>query len=292
MSGAQVVILALLGVAVGLTVGSFMCVVIDRMPVLLDEPNQYGETWDTRPWSEVVGGHSRCSSCGVPVRPSDNVPVVSWLALRGECRACGERIPAFHPLVELSVPVIGAAIVIANVRADGWSWALLPALFFVPFGIAVAVIDWRTFIVPTRLVWPSFFVLLALSGLAVVLEGEPRWLLGGLIGILVLAGPLFVLWWFMAAKMGFGDVRLTVPLGWIVGFSALAAGGGLSAAVMLSLAVMVVASGLGIVHGIAYGILKGLSRWDRTRKVPFGPSLVAATFLALVFVEPFVEPFA
>lgn len=291
MSSAQLVVLAVAAGLVGLAIGSFTCVIIDRLPVELDEPNSYGETWDTRPWREVFGGTSRCSSCGEPVRRSDNIPVVSWLLLRGKCRACGDRIPAFHPLVELAVPLVGAAIVVANVSYDGWTWALMPYLFVVPVGVAVSVIDWRVFIVPTRIVWPSFFGLVALSAIAALLEGEPSWLLGGLVGIGVLAGPLFVMWWFLAAKMGFGDVRLCVVLGWVVGFAAMAAGGGPMTSVMLALVVMVVASALGILHGVAYGIAHGMVKWDRKRKVPFGPSVVTATFLALVFVEPFVEPF-
>lgn len=274
--------LALLLVGGGLAlaaVGSFMCVVIDRLPVQLAEPNEYGETWDTRPWPEVVGGRSRCSSCGTDVRARENVPVVSWLLLRGRCRHCGDRIPAFHPVVELAVPAFGLAIAVAN-----WgSWALLPCLVLVGPAIAIAVIDLRTLIVPTRLVWPTFAVVLALSVVAVLVEGEPRWLLGGLVGIGVLSGPLFVLWWINPKGMGFGDVRLTVLLGWTVGFAALAAGGPLPSAALMALMVLVVGAVLGILHGVAM--------LGRQRQIPFGPSLVVASLLALVFTEPFVRPF-
>jgi len=83
-------------------IGSFTCVIIDRLPLKLDEPNEYGELWDTRPWRDVLGGHSRCSSCGIPVRAIDNVPVLSWLILRGRCRACRAPISPRYPIVELA----------------------------------------------------------------------------------------------------------------------------------------------------------------------------------------------
>lgn len=278
MSGAQIAILVAFGVVVFAALGSFMCVIIDRLPLGLDEPNQYGEVWETRPWGEVLGGSSRCSSCGEPVRPFDNVPVLSWLVLRGRCRGCGDRIPAFHPIVELLVPLIAALIVWGN----GWTWTLLPYLFLVPVGVAIAVIDLRTLIVPTRLVWPSTAVVVALSVVAALLEGEPASLFGGLVGIAVLAGPLFLLWWFNPKGMGFGDVRLTVLLGWIVGFAAAVEGTPLSGSALLALLVMVGASVLGILHWL---VMLG-----RNRQIPFGPPLVFATFAALALAQQFAEP--
>ena len=138
MTGAEVALIVL-GAVAFLLLGSFTCVVIDRLPLALDEPNQYGELWDSRPWPEVFGGRSRCSSCGEQVRPIDNVPILSWLVLRGRCRNCDERIPGFHPLVELAFPLL----YVAAVWVLGASWTLLPALWLIPVGLAVAVIDLR-----------------------------------------------------------------------------------------------------------------------------------------------------
>ncbi len=101
MSTAEILMLVF-GTLAFVAIGSFTCVVIDRLPLALDEPNEFGELWDTRPWREVFGGRSRCSSCGAEVTAADNIPVVSWLVLRGRCRGCGERIPAFHPVVEFA----------------------------------------------------------------------------------------------------------------------------------------------------------------------------------------------
>lgn len=290
MTSAQTVVLGVGAVLAGAVVGSFLCVLIDRLPRRLDEPNEFGELYDMAPWREVLGGTSRCSDCGAAVRWFHNVPVLSWLVLRGRCADCGARIPAFHPLVEVAVPAVGAAVV----WSTGWSWLLPLYLWLVPVGVVVAVIDWRTLMVPTKVVWPAFGVALALSLLAVLAEGEPRWLLGALIGVAVLSGPLFVLWWFLPSGMGFGDVRLTVLLGWIVGFAAVAAGGSLPSAVLLALSVMVVASVLGLLLGVLVALFGARSGDDTTplrkRQVPFGPSLVAASLLAIVVVDGFVAP--
>ena len=83
MSTTEILILVV-GALGFLAIGSFICVIIDRLPVYSEEPNSYGEHWDTRPWGEVLGGNSRCSSCGTPVRPYDNIPIVSWLRDQAE----------------------------------------------------------------------------------------------------------------------------------------------------------------------------------------------------------------
>jgi len=172
--------LVVLGTLIFLAIGSFVCVIIDRLPVHSEEPNDYGEHWDTRPWGEVFGGTSRCSTCGEPVRPIDNIPVVSYLLLRGRCRGCGERIPGFHPFVELLVPLLFLGAVF-TVGID--DWRILPLLWLIPVGVAVAVIDQRTLIVPTRIIWPAFAVAVALCVLTSGLEGEWGWLLNAAVGV-------------------------------------------------------------------------------------------------------------
>ncbi|HNI36590.1 MAG TPA: prepilin peptidase, partial [Microthrixaceae bacterium] len=67
-------VLLVFGTMIAFAVGSFLCVVIERLPVELAEPNEYGDRFDTRPWGEVLGGHSRCSSCGEPIRAIDKIP--------------------------------------------------------------------------------------------------------------------------------------------------------------------------------------------------------------------------
>jgi len=267
------------GTLVAFAVGSFLCVVIERLPVELDEPNEYGDSYDTRPWGEVVGGNSRCSSCGEPIRAVDKIPVLSWFILRGRCRGCGERIPGFHPVVELLVPLL----FLGAVWTVGMDWRILPLLGLIPAGVAVSAIDFRTLIVPTRIVWPAFGLVVALSVVSAALASGWGWLLTALVGLVSLAGPLFVLWFVLPSGMGFGDVRLAVLLGWTVGFYA---GDEAIAGVVLNVAVLFVAAILGLVIGISVMGVRG-----RKAKVPFGPSLVIASFLAIGLAQPYLAPF-
>jgi leader peptidase (prepilin peptidase)/N-methyltransferase len=274
------IVLLVGGILLGLAVGSFTCVVIDRLPLALDAPNEYGELWDTRPWREVLGGRSRCSDCGEPVRAWQNVPVVSWLALRGRCRSCGARIPAFHPIVEAAVPVVSLLVV----WGMGMDWDVLPVVWLVPVGLAVAVIDLRTLMVPTRIVWPALAVSVLLSVAAVPLAAD-SWsrLLTAAVGLATFAGPLFAIWFLHPRGMGFGDVRLACLLGWTVGW---AAGDRPLGAVVLVVITLAVASILGIVIGVV-----ALGARGRKAQVPFGPSLIAGTLLCAVLAGPILDPF-
>lgn len=264
---------------VGLAIGSFICVIIDRLPVPLDEPGPTGDEWDTRPWSEVLGGTSRCSTCGAGVRPRDNIPVIGWLLLRGRCRDCSAPIPSFHPIVELLVP----ALALLAYWELGWTWQLLSVLWLIPVGVAMTVIDLRTMIVPTRLVWPSFFGAVVCSGVVALSTGRPLTLMSGVIGVLVMAGPLFTLWYVLPSHLGFGDVRLTVFLGWTVGFTASLVDERLAAAAFLAVIAMLLGSIGGIMFGIAIKIGFG-------RPFPFGPTLIGGAYVALVLAEPILRP--
>lgn len=272
-------VLVILGVLGFTAIGSFTCVIIDRLPLKLEAPNQYGELWDTRPWGEVFGGTSRCSSCGAPVRPRDNIPILGWLLLRGRCRDCGERIPGFHPIVELLCPLL----FLGALSQIGAIWLLLPALWLIPVGVAIATIDLRTLIVPTRIVWPALVVAVALSILVCLVEGNWGWLLNAAIGLAVFAGPLFVLWFAVPKGMGFGDVRLATLLGWSVGFYS---GVEPLAAVFAALTCL----GLSAIIGLAYGVIAMGAR-GRKARVPFGPAMIAAAYVCIALAPEILEPF-
>lgn len=277
----------LLAVCIGVILvpfASFANVVIDRMPVELDEPNEYGETWDTRPWVEVAGGRSRCSECGAPVRPVDNIPIVSYLVLRGRCRACGHAYGAFHLWVELGVPLVGGAMSWVIVDRFGPTWLLVPFLFLVPVGAVVAAIDLRTLIVPTAVVWPATALSALLLVVTTIAIGEPAWLLGALLGVAALAGPLFLIWFVVPTGMGFGDVRLTVLLGMNVGFAAVSAGYSVGAGALLGVLCLCLSALIGILMAIPF---LGAGR----RKVPFGPALVVGALVCVTWAGPLVEPF-
>jgi hypothetical protein len=172
-----------LAVVFALAFASFSNVIVDRLPVALDEPNEFGELHGTRPWAEVVGGTSRCSTCASPVRAVDNIPVISYLLLRGKCRSCGERIPIFHLVVEAVVPVV-VGLVVSRL---GIGVASAHILWLVLAGVALATIDMRTMIVPTILVWPSAGVSALVIGTTALIEGSSRIVLGALLGVVGIA---------------------------------------------------------------------------------------------------------
>ena len=235
--------LIVLATLFGLAIGSFSCVVIDRLPVPVDEPNEFGERFTMRPWAEVAGGRSRCSACGTDVAAHLNVPVFAWLFLRGRCKNCGASIGAFHPMVEASVPLLWLALA----WALGWGWTLVPMLWFVPVAVIVGVIDLRTLMVPTKLVWPAAGISVVLIAASAVGLGETAVVVGALLGAAVLSGALFVIWFAKPGGLGFGDVRLAVLIGLHIG--ALVGTGGMILVVFSVVLTMGVAAFVGLILG-------------------------------------------
>jgi leader peptidase (prepilin peptidase)/N-methyltransferase len=276
VTAAQVVALVF-AIAAGACVGSFVNVVIHRLPRALDEPNEFDEVWDTNPWRSAVGGESRCDGCGRRLGVLDLVPVVSWIALRGRCRRCGARIGAFHPVVEVLAPALG---VWAWVEMDR-SWQLGVVLWLIPVGLAVSAIDLRTFMVPTRVVWPAFGVAVLISAIGALVESEPRWLWSAVVGVVVMAGPLAIIWFALPAGMGFGDVRLAVLAGWTVGF---VAAGDLRGAVTLAVVVLAAAAVIGLVLGVV-----ALGARGRKAKVPFGPAILISTYVCSLYAPHILD---
>lgn len=275
MNTTQLVLVGVFAALAGACVGSFVGVIVDRMPYPLDEPDEFGDLWGTRTWREVVGGESRCSDCGADLRRSDNIPVFGWIRLRGRCRACSAPIPRYLLLLEVLVPALGAFVVW---RLGGLHWVLLPALWLIPAGVAVAAIDIRSFIVPTKIIWPAFAVSVVLTISAALLDSHPRYLLGALVGVACLSGPLFIVWFVLPSGMGFGDVRLTVLLGWTVGYVAMTIGA--SDRVIQSVFMAVMCLGIAAVVGIVFSVV-GLGARGRKAKVPFGPPLVFAALVCI-----------
>ncbi|MDT0164776.1 prepilin peptidase [Actinotalea sp. AC32] len=228
-------------VVLGLLVGSFLNVVVWRVP--------RGES--------VVSPPSACPRCGTRIRPWDNVPVVSWLVLRGRCRDCGAPIAARYPLVEA-----GTAVVFGLVAWHvGPSWALPAYLYLGAVAVALALIDLDVHRLPDAIVLPSYPVLLALLALASWNPGgEADWsaLVRAALGGVVLFVAYFALVVAYPAGMGFGDVKLAGVLGmglaWL-GWGSLAVG---AFAAFL----------LGGLYSLA---LLATRRATRKSGIPFGP---------------------
>lgn len=236
--------------ALGLCFGSFLNVVIHRLPRGLS----------------VVSPPSACPACGHRVRPFDNVPVVSWLVLGGRCRDCRAGIPWRYPAVEFAAGLL----VVALAAHLGPRAALAPALLFALALLAVALIDWDHRIIPDEISLGGAVVGLFARGLDLPGVGE------GLVGALVGGGAL----WLVAAGyrratgvdgLGGGDVKLAAMIGAFLGWPG----------VFLTI---LGAAAAGTLAGL---VLLATRRADRRTALPFGTFLAPAAVLAGV-VGPFV----
>lgn len=234
----------------GLVFGSFLTVAIHRVPA--------GES--------LVRPRSRCPACETQIRGIDNIPVVSWVALRGRCRSCGVRIPAVYPLLEVGT---GALFVATALRhPDPWRAALLAP--FLGVLLALSVIDARTKRLPNRIVYPSLAIAAVYLPLA-RLGGGAVDLIGAGMGLLAYGGALLIVALMSPRGMGMGDVKLAGLIGLTLG--------------ALGLRYVAVAAGLGILLGGVGAVAALLAGASRKQAVPFGPFLAAGAALA-VFVAP------
>jgi leader peptidase (prepilin peptidase)/N-methyltransferase len=226
--------------AFGLVFGSFLTVVIYRVPR-----------------GEGLGGRSKCPNCGRQVRAWENVPVLSFLALRGRCRGCGNRISFEYPVTEAAT---AALFILSAVVFDELAVAGLAAPFLALM-LALAVIDARRRIVPNRIVYPALIVFLA-GILAVDLTGGGVSVTRGLVAMAAYAGPLLAIALAVPGGMGMGDVKLAGLIGLVAG--------------SLGIAQVVVAAGAGILAGGLGAILAiAVFRVGRKQQMPFGPYLAA-----------------
>lgn len=250
--------LALLCGVLGLVVGSFLNVVIWRVP--------RGES--------VARPPSACPNCGHGIRPRDNVPLVSWLLLRGRCRDCGHPISSRYPLVELTC---GALFAVMALRF-GYA-AVLPAyLYLAAVGLALAMIDIDTKRLPDVLTLPSYAVAAALLGGAAVFDGEGDAALRALVGAVALGVFYFALLFAYPAGMGFGDVKLAPVLGAYLGW--------------ISYSVLALGGFLGFLYGGVVGIgAMVLGKAGRKSKIPFGPFMLAGVLTAVLFGEQLVDAY-
>jgi leader peptidase (prepilin peptidase)/N-methyltransferase len=234
----------------GLAIGSFLNVVIHRVP--RDE--------------SLIHPGSHCPQCGNPVRNRHNIPVLGWLMLRGRCADCGTRISARYPLVEAGT----AALFVAVAARFGWSWELPAYLYLAAVAIALAMIDLDVMRLPNKIVLPSYAVAGALLVPVSLAAGDPADLLRGLLA----AGALYLLYRVLAIwGMGGGDVKLAPLLGFYLGWL------GWGAVAVGALAGF-------LLGGIVGGALIALKLASRKSRIPFGPYMLAGAFLAVFAAAP------
>lgn len=252
----------------GLLVGSFLNVVVWRVP--------RGES--------VVTPGSHCPRCDAPIRPWDNIPLISWLILGGKCRDCGERISARYPLVELSTALAftGTALLITSgaVQTDpaaqpGAWWlsttlTLTAFLYLAAISIALILIDLDHHRLPNAIVMPAYAVAILLLGAASIAAGDYGALMRAGIGMAGLFVGYLLVAFLYPGGMGMGDVKLAGVLGlylawcgwpqFAVGvFVAFVLGGGYSLVLLL------------------------IRRANRKTAIPFGPWMIAGAWVGLAF---------
>lgn len=260
---------------VGLAVGSFLNVVIYRLPKVMEQEwreqcaELHGETPPAPPRFNLATPPSSCPACGHRIRAIENVPIVSYLVLRGKCAACGARIGLRYPIVEL---VAGLAAGYAAWRF-GLGWTAFAAMLFLWCMIALAYIDFDTQFLPDSITLPLLWagLLLNVRGTFVDLQSA---VIGAAAGYLVL---WTVYWGFklLTGKegMGFGDFKLLAAIGAWFGWKVLPL-------------VVLLSSLVGAVVGI---VLIVLARRGREVPMPFGPYLAAAGVIALFWGGTLVD---
>jgi leader peptidase (prepilin peptidase)/N-methyltransferase len=232
----------------GLMFGSFLTVVIHRVPRR----------------KSIVVPRSACRECGATIRARDNIPVLSYLVLRGRCRDCRAPVSAEYPIVEALTGTlfVGAAVAFPSL------WVAILIAPFLGLMAACGLVDLHHRIIPNAVVYPSLVILGgAVAALAIV--GQPISLATAALGLLAYGGGLFVVALISPAGMGMGDVKLAALIGLILG-----ALGWLYVAVASMIAVL--AGGLGAVTVLARG-------GTRKDAIPFGPYLAAGAVLSALF---------
>lgn len=227
----------------GMVFGSFAGVLADRIP--------RGESW--------VGGRSHCDSCGADIAAYDNVPVFSWLFLRGRCRHCGERISARYPLSELAMAVLFAATVAVLGTDDLPELAL--GLIFCATLVTVTLADLERRVIPN-----SVLLFAAVAAVAILLAADPDALPDRLLAGLGAGGFLLIAALAYPGGMGMGDVKLAAVMGLYLGTAVIPA--------------MLVALIAGAVVGLAIMARHGAG--ERKRAIPFGPFLALGGVVGLL----------
>jgi leader peptidase (prepilin peptidase)/N-methyltransferase len=241
---------AVVALPFGLAVGSFMTVAVSRLPE----------------GGSVIRPRSRCPSCGAEIGARDNVPVLSWLLLRGRCRRCGERISVEYPLLEVAT---AGVVVLAAIRfPDPWQAVLVAGLLALMPGIAL--IDLRHRIIPNRLTYPALLLFLPVVLLAWGIGDAADPVRAGL-GLLLYGGVLFIVA-AISGGMGMGDVKLAAVIGLVLGSLGLRFVG-------VAAAAAIVLGGLGAIVALAMG--RG-----RKSAIPFGPYLAVGAVVAGLWGEP------
>ncbi|MES2919882.1 MAG: A24 family peptidase [Pseudomonadota bacterium] len=257
----------------GLCVGSFLNVVIHRLPLMLERDWQEeaaalrGETLPEAPRLNLMVPRSRCPHCGHQITALENIPVVSWLTLRGRCSGCQAPISPRYPLVELATALLSVLVFAAfgatgtMLAALGLTWAL----------VALTLIDFDTQLLPDTITLPLLW-----AGLLVNLNGTFAALPAAVIGAAAGYLSLWSIYWLFKLTtgregMGYGDFKLLAALGAWLGW-------------MMLPVILLLSSVVGSVAGLAYMAIR-----RESAPFAFGPYIAVAGFVALLWGQPLLR---
>ena len=261
----------------GLMVGSFLNVVVHRLPIMMERDwaaqcaELSGEAPTVSDPLSLAKPRSRCPKCGHAITALENIPVISWILLRGRCKGCAAPISFRYPLVEA---LTGLLFALAAAHF-GFTAAGIGALAFISALIALTAIDFDTQLLPDDITLPLLWVGLALNTFNAYTDLKSA-VIGAMAGYLSL---WIVYWGFKLATgkegMGYGDFKLLAALGAWLGWQ------------MLPLTILL-SSLVGAVVGIA---LMVFARHGRNVPIPFGPYLAAAGGIALIWGKPLTHAY-
>ncbi|MEI8162432.1 MAG: A24 family peptidase [Betaproteobacteria bacterium] len=261
----------------GLVIGSFLNVVIHRLPIMMERDwaaqcaELKGEAAPALEALSLARPRSRCPQCGHPITAMENIPVISWLLLRGRCKACATPISLRYPLVEALTGLLFAFAA----WHFGFNAAGIGALVFIAALVALTAIDFDTQLLPDDITLPLLWLGLGLNAFGVYTDLKSA-VIGAMAGYLSLWA---VYWGFKLATgkegMGYGDFKLLAALGAWLGWQ------------MLPLAILL-SSFVGAVVGVA---LMVFARHGRNVPIPFGPYLAVAGAIALVWGKPLTRAY-
>lgn len=263
----------------GLVIGSFLNVVIFRLPKMMERDwrDQCVEIVDGEPHSKarpsynLVVPRSRCPSCGHQISALENVPVLSYLVLKGRCAECGWRIPLRYPLVELLTAVLSVVVV----WRFGFSIQAAGALLLTWALVALSCIDFDTQLLPDSITLPFLWLglIFNMAGIFAALQAS---VIGAVAGYLIL-WSVYHLFRLVTGKegMGFGDFKLLAMFGAWLGWSALPL-------------IVLLSSLVGAIVGVAMIALRG---HDRNIPIPFGPYLAVAGWIALLWGNDLLDAY-
>lgn len=270
---------AAIAAILGLIVGSFLNVVIHRLPIMLERAwrsqcaellGTAADTADDAPFN-LATPRSRCPSCGHAIRAVENIPVLSYLWLRGRCSACGVRIPARYPVIETVTALLSAVVA----WHFGFGWQAAGALLLTWGLITLSVIDIDHQLLPDAITLPLLWLGLAFSLFDVFVDSRTG-IIGALAGYLSL-WTVYHVFRLVTGKegMGYGDFKLLALLGAWMGWQALPG-------------IILLSSLVGAVAGISLVLIRGR---DRNLPIPFGPYLAAAGWIMLLWGDQITQAY-